>query len=176
MRGPPIGEQTHAWRVIHSSSNDKWRTPPDVFAPLHEEFNFVVDAAADAENSLCDVYCRDALGDAPWSSRSLKGAVWCNPPYGRRVGRWIQRAYQESQRSDRTVVCLTMASTETKWWSDWVWKASEVRLVVGRVYFLDADGMPRSACPKGSAIVVFDPGYAGPPRVSMWDRKSGTLK
>ena len=87
------------------------------------------------------------------------------------MGRWVRRAYLESQCCNRTVVCLTMASTDTQWWAEWVWKASEVRFVVGRVHFLNANGMPQAACPKGSAIVVFDPGYDGPPRVSMWDRK-----
>ena len=163
------------WEAAHSSKNDCWRTPDDVYLPLHKEFDFVLDAAADAANARCPDYidrAKHALSDTPWMSyTSATGSIWCNPPYGRYVGLWLKRAYEAAQRSDCSVVCLVMASTETRWWAEWVWKASEVRFLTGRVHFLDENGLPRAACPKGSAIAVFDPGYDGPPKVSLWKRK-----
>jgi len=160
---------TSAWKVIHSSKDMSWRTPPELFNHLNREFHFGLDAAASNENTLCDYYLpekEDAL-NTDWSRLTFHGnSVWLNPPYGRTVHKWVKKAYQES-RKGLTVVLLIMACTETKWWGEYVWKADEVRLIQGRLRFLDSSGKPQNAAPKGSAIVVFRPHWEGPPRVSL---------
>ena len=35
---------------------DSWQTPPEIFAALHQEFRFVTDVAASAQNHLLPVY------------------------------------------------------------------------------------------------------------------------
>jgi phage N-6-adenine-methyltransferase len=161
-----------AWDVLHSSKNDAWRTPPEVFASLNREFGFVLDAASNAENSLCDAHIteeQDALGEAPWVDYlDAPGAVWLNPPYGRNVGLWVRRAFVESQSSNLCVVVLVMACTDTQWWANWAWKAEEIRLVTGRIHFLDSGGRRRAAAPKGSAVLIFSPHWRGPPKVKLW--------
>ena len=160
------------WDVLHSSKDDSWRTPPEVFSALNQEFNFTLDAASTEENSLCGTHItqeQDALGDTPWSEYiQTPGAVWLNPPYGRNVGLWVRRAFVESQSSDLCVVVLVMACTDTKWWSNWAWKAEEIRLVTGRIHFLDREGNRKAAAPKGSAVLVFSPHWRGPPKVKLW--------
>jgi len=160
----------NSWDVIHSSKDHSWRTPRNVFDALDEEFHFALDAAASDENALCDLFFTEetnALGPKPWTDCLSRGSVWMNPPYGRGVGSWLERAYNES-RNGLTVVCLVFACTDTRWWADWVWKAEEVRLVTGRIKFLDREGKPRAAAPKGSAIVIFSPDWKGPPAVKLW--------
>lgn len=161
--------------VIHSSKDPAWRTPPEVFQPLNEEFQFQLDAATSGlDNALCPRYITptdDALGPAPWVSYlehpRWGASVFLNPPYGRGIGRWMRRALEESQ-SGLVVVTLTMACTDTKWWKDYAWRAAEVRFVSGRVRFLDSQtGERKSAAPKGSAVCVFRPGHVGPPKVSL---------
>ena len=165
----------NSWDVIHSSKNHSWRTPRNVFDALDEEFHFLIDVAAAEENALCEFFVTeemDALGPKSWVDylpmTNQSGSAWMNPPYGRGVGSWLERAYNESAQNGLTVVCLVMACTDTRWWADWVWKAEEVRLVSGRIKFLDHEGKPRAAAPKGSAIVIFSPDWKGPPSVKLW--------
>ena len=131
------------WQVIHSSDNHKWRTPPEVFEPLNAEFQ----------------------GPKSWheyiDSDAVLPSIWLNPPYGRGVDKWMKRAYEEAQKG-AIVVCLVFASTDTRWWADWVWKANEIRFMSGRVKFLDHEGNRQAAAPKGSAIVVFKPDHLRP--------------
>ena len=70
--------------VLFSSKTDLWETPQDFFDMLDAEFGFTLDAAADAQNHKCPCYYtreQDGLKQ-PWP-----GTVWCNPPYGRQIGK-----------------------------------------------------------------------------------------
>lgn len=160
------------WKVIHSSKNDCWRTPPEIFEPLNEEFKFEVDGAALAGSALLpewygpdhpDEERRDSLA-ADWGEKR----VFLNPPYGRNVGKWVQKA-QEACDAGALVVVLTMACTDTAWWYDFAWKAPEIRLVRGRIRFLREDGTRAASSPKGSALIIFRPGVKFcAPNVSMY--------
>lgn len=143
---------------LFSSKKQDWATPQALFDSVDKEFNFTLDAAATSQNAKCPLFLTekmDALkGALSWAQLIEKlggGAVWLNPPYGRGVGKWIQKAYTESLRGC-TVVCLTFARTDTRWWHDWAMKAAEIRLMRGRVTF---EGAPSSA-PAPSCLLVFD--------------------
>ena len=128
-----------------------WETPPDLFACLDSEFGFDLDVCASSENSKCSRYLTiedDALAHQ-WS-----GTCWMNPPFGRDIGRWVRKAYEEAQ-AGATVVCLLPCRTCTGWWHDYVMKG-EVRFLRGRLKFV---GAPYNA-PFPCAIVVFRPGLA----------------
>ena len=118
------------------SKNDSWETPDDLFAELDDEFHFTLDACANSENKKCDVYFtkeKDGLL-MPW-----EGVVWCNPPYGHSVGRWVQKA-SESAKGDATVVMLLFARTDTKWFHEYIYNKPgvEVRFIKGRLRFKGA--------------------------------------
>ncbi len=171
---------SHAWAVIHSSNDTAWRTPRALFDALDNEFGFELDAAATSENSLCEDYFgpdhsylhrRDAL-ECPWD----RSTVYCNPPYGRGVGKWVEHAWKQS-RAGATVVLLVMACTDTAWWHDFAWKADEIRLVRRRLRFTRSDGTPAAAAPKGSAIIIFrshvpEDGWPDGPRVRSWQMEA----
>ena len=75
--------------LMFSSKSDLWETPQDLFDKLNAEFRFTLDVCATADNAKCLRYYtpeQDGLSQ-PW-----EGIVWCNPPYGRGVGAWVQRA------------------------------------------------------------------------------------
>lgn len=74
-----------------------------------------------------------------------------NPPYGREIGAWIKKAYQESLLG-ATVVCLVPARTDTRWWHDYVMKAKEIRFLRGRLKF----GSAINSAPFPSAVIIFD--------------------
>jgi phage N-6-adenine-methyltransferase len=111
-----------------TSVNDEWSTPDDFFRSLDAEFGFTLDVCATPENAKCArFYTRDDDGlSQPWD-----GVVWMNPPYGARIGEWMERAYHASLRGV-TVVCLVPARTDTAWWHNYA-AIGDVRCVRGRL-------------------------------------------
>ena len=146
--------------VMFSRATDEWATPDALFDQLHAEFDFVLDAAASAENAKCRVWyggCLDALTLDSWASSPC--AVWLNPPYSR-CREFIAKAAEEA-RKGLTVVSLVPSRTDTRWWHEHVWDAStnrpragvEVRFIKGRLRF----GTAKASAPFPSAVVVFRP-------------------
>ena len=159
---PKKAEKSPAWRAIHSSENDTWRTPKPLFDRLNREFGFELDAAALKHTALLDSYYgpdhengsrTDALALEDWEGQT----IFVNPPYGRKVGDWVKKGWEESLKG-KTVVMLVMACTDTIWWHNWAWQADQIRLMKGRVPFRREDGSKASSAPKGSAILVFRQG------------------
>jgi phage N-6-adenine-methyltransferase len=142
-----------AWRKRHrrsvhfSSRKDEWATPRDVFTELDAEFGFDLDPCATPENAKCErFYTREQDGLAqPWL-----GHVFMNPPYGRDIGRWMEKAWRAAQETADVVVCLVPARTDTAWGHNYVARG-EVRFLRGRLRFGDAS----TGAPFPSAVVVF---------------------
>lgn len=75
--------------LMFSSKTDLWETPKAFFNELDREFGFNLDVCALPENAKTTRYYtpeQDGLTQ-PW-----EGVVWCNPPYGRQIGKWVERA------------------------------------------------------------------------------------
>lgn len=131
---------------MFTSNSDEWETPQELFDELNEEFYFMLDPCATKENAKCESYFTkedDGLKQE-WFTH-----VFMNPPYGREVGKWVKKAYEESQEGC-LVVCLLPARTDTKWFHDYCLKG-EIRWIKGRLKF---SGMKNSA-PFPSMIVIF---------------------
>jgi phage N-6-adenine-methyltransferase len=156
------------WNVIHSSNDMAWRTPQRLFDQLDKEFDFELDAAASSANALCPQYFTEE-DDALTQDWSGYQSVWCNPPYGRELHRWLRKAHTESRKGP-TVVMLVMACTETKWWREHAWRADEIRFIQGRVKFARSTGELAGAAPKGSAVIIFHSQWDGPPRVTLMNQ------
>lgn len=140
--------------ALYSSRSEEWATPQAFFDALDAEFHFDCDMAATAENAKCLCYVpreQDALSKR-WE---VYGRVlWCNPPYGREIGRWFAKARQ-AQAVGATVVMLAHARTDTRWWHEYVQGiADEVRFVKGRLRFVGPDGV-KSSAPFPSAVIVY---------------------
>ena len=122
--------------VLFSSKTDNWATPQALFDRLNDEFHFTLDVAADETNHKCTEYFtkeQDGL------SQKWEGCVWCNPPYGREIFRWVKKAYEEHENG-ATVVLLLPARTDTKWFHEYVYGKAEIRFLRGRVKFGDGKG------------------------------------
>lgn len=129
-----------------SSTNQTWETPDSIFNPLHREFEFTLDVAASQNNHKCPQYFSeedDGLKQEWHSER-----CWMNPPY-KQVGKWVKKAYEESQKG-ATVVCLVQARTNTNWWHDYCMKG-EVRFIRGRPIFKGC----KHGLPQPLAVVIF---------------------
>jgi phage N-6-adenine-methyltransferase len=135
-----------------SSATDQWATPRAFFEAWDAVYRFDLDVCADAENAKCRRYF--SVHDDGLSQNWTPHRCWMNPPYGREIGKWMRKAYEES-RKGALVVCLVPARTDTAWWHDYAAKGA-VTFVRGRLKF----GNARSGAPFPSAVVVFLP-HAG---------------
>ena len=90
--------------ALLSSKNMCWCTPQEFFDKLNDEFNFVLDAAATDKTAKCSLYFTPET-DGLSQSWDCGGAVFYNPPYGREIGRWVQKAYREAARGGSRLCC-----------------------------------------------------------------------
>jgi site-specific DNA-methyltransferase (adenine-specific) len=133
----------------------EWGTPQEFYDDLDAEFGFTLDVAANVDNAKCERYFTpevDGLAQ-DWG----REVCWMNPPYGRAIKLWMQKAY-ESSRSGATVVCLVPARTDTAWWWDYAMQG-EIRFIRGRLKFTGGSKTnPLSHnAPFPVAVVVFRP-------------------
>ncbi|HWQ61654.1 MAG TPA: DNA N-6-adenine-methyltransferase, partial [Negativicutes bacterium] len=80
---------------MFSSATDQWETPQDLYDFLDAMFEFNLDPCALPMNAKCDRFFtpkQDGLKQ-PW-----EGRVFMNPPYGKEIKRWVQKAYNEAQK------------------------------------------------------------------------------
>lgn len=133
--------------AMFSSATDLWATPQDFFDKLNDEFHFTLDACALPENAKCENFYTPADNGL---SQKWGGCVWCNPPYGREIGKWVRKAYIENKLG-ATVVMLLPARTDTKWFHDYIYGKAEIRFMQGRLKF----GGSKNPAPFPSMVVVF---------------------
>ena len=136
-------------KVLYSSKEEKWATPQDFFDKLNDEFHFTLDAAASPDNAKCPVYFteeQDGLAQS-WEGHT----VWCNPPYCRKTGAWVKKAYEEHQRTGCTVVMLLPSRTDVRWFHDYILGKAEIRFIKGRLKF----GENKNSAPFPSIVVIY---------------------
>lgn len=133
--------------VHFSSEKSEWETPPEFFDSLNYIFDFDWDACATQQNSKCGPCYWSIANDAltqEWGTQK----IWMNPPYGRGIGKWVKKAYEESLKG-ALVVCLLPARPDTQWWK--ICKKGTIKFIEGRLKFVGAE----SSAPFPSAIVIF---------------------
>lgn len=141
--------------TLLSSKNMCWCTPQNLFDKLNDEFDFVLDAAATDTTAKCRLYYTPET-DGLSHSWDCGGAVFCNPPYGRKIGKWIQKAYHEAERGKNPIVLLISARTDTSYFHDYIYRKAEIRFIRGRLRFTDSHGTPADRAPFPSMIVVYN--------------------
>lgn len=135
---------------LFTSKSNEWSTPQSLFDELNSEFNFTLDPASTHENAKCEKhYTHEDDGlIQPWADER----VFCNPPYGREIGQWVKKAYEESLLLRVGVIVLLIpARTDTKYWHEYIFGKAEVRFLKGRVKFGEAN----QGAPFPSAVIVY---------------------
>ena len=149
-------------KVVWSSNKEDWGTPKDLFKRLNDKYCFDLDPAASHINHLTSEYCtvegrflqRYAadhrgirISDEDGLTTSWQGRhVFLNPPYGRGIGAWVQKAAEESQGS-ALVVALLPVRTGTRWWREWVVPYADIEYLPGRLRFEGSDNSaPFDSC------------------------------
>lgn len=135
--------------LMFSSKTDMWETPQDLFDKLNAAFRFGTDVCALSENAKCKNFFTPEINGL---IQEWRGVCWMNPPYGRGISAWIQKAYESAKENGATVVCLVPARVDTIWWHNYCAKG-EVFFIKGRLRFSGCE----HGAPFPSAVVVFRP-------------------
>ena len=121
--------------ILFSSKTDLWSTPQSLFDELNEKYHFTLDVCALPENAKCAQYFTPEQDGLKQSWRHH--VCWCNPPYGRAISSWVEKAYRESM-NDTPIVMLLPARTDTKWFHDYILGKARIDFIRGRLTFGDA--------------------------------------
>ena len=133
---------------LFTSNTNEWATPQNFYDQINKEFIFSLDVAANKDNSKCPrFYDKSDNGlSKSWDNET----VWCNPPYGREIGKWVKKA---SEATGGVVVMLIPARTDTRYFHDYIYqkKNVEIRFLKGRLKFGDST----NSAPFPSMVVIF---------------------
>ena len=135
--------------LMFSSKTEEWYTPLDFFQELDNEFHFNLDPCATDYNHKCDKYFTKEIDglSQKWGGQR----VFCNPPYGRVIGEWVKKAYEESKEPNTLIVMLLPARTDTKWFHSYIYGKAEIRFIKGRLKFGGCD----NSAPFPSMVVIY---------------------
>lgn len=136
-------------KVLLSSKSIEWATPQGFYDKLNSEFHFTLDPCANETNAKCAKYytrIEDGLKQ-DWGGE----IVFCNPPYGRELGKWVRKCRMESWKPNTKVVMLIPARTDTRWFHEHIYNKAEIRFLKGRLKF----GNSKASAPFPSMLVIF---------------------
>lgn len=125
-------------KLMFSNINNAWCTPQDFFDKLNKEFNFTLDPCATEKSAKCKKFftATDDGLKQNWEGQR----AFVNPPYGRQIGKWVKKCYEEAQKPGTLAVLLIPARTDTRYFHDYILGKAEIRFIKGRLTFVDMDG------------------------------------
>lgn len=150
-------------KVLFSSKKTDWETPQDLFDQLNSLYGpFDIDVCATFKNKKCPLYygLKNSKLDEQWTDGLNQpwalywNKCWMNPPYGKEIGKWVKKAYEESVLG--TFVCALLPSrTDTKWFHEYIYgnPGVVIEFIKGRLKF----GKAKNPTPFPSMIVRFWP-------------------
>ena len=134
---------------MFSSKDQTWETPSNLINLIKSKFNLELDVCATDKTAKCDKYFTpedDGL------SQDWNGVCWMNPPYGREQIKWINKAYEETLKNCKQIICLIPARPDTKVWHEIIFpNAKAICFIKGRLKFGDS----KDSAPFPSALIVF---------------------
>ena len=140
-------------KVHFSSVSNEWQTPPVLFKKYDDIYHFELDAAASKDNTLCPKFF-SLDSDSLLQNWFRYKTVWCNPPYGREIGKFVKKAYEESSKGC-VVVMLIPSGTDTSYFHNYCFKYGKVGFLKGRIKFISKSNPKGNPAPFPSCIVIF---------------------
>lgn len=118
-----------------TKKDDTFGTPLYLFDPLHEEFNFSVDAFADHSNALLPKYWTEE--EDGYKQSWTDERVFANPPYSRgNVEKCFLKARDETRSGDCKVAVLLIPTYTERWWFHQHKHECEIRFIDHRIKFV----------------------------------------
>jgi len=174
----------HSAPALLTSLHGDWATPNDVYAEIVSLYGAVtLDAAALSRSSRCqdnyfgpdhrDPLRRDALAegvhwaDPHWHAQGGSTHEYLNPPYGRGIGRWIERAIA-CAASGVPVTLLLPARTDTIAFQAAAATAASIHLLPGRLAFTRPGSKAEGRAPFPSVVLHLTPESVARRRLTGW--------
>jgi site-specific DNA-methyltransferase (adenine-specific) len=137
---------------LFASISNEWETPQKFYEELDKEFHFDLDPSSNTQNHKCKFYYTifdDGL------KKDWFGNVFCNPPYGKELGNWVEKAYKETLIMNNCDLCVMLipARTDTKYFHTYIYNVNgvEIRFLKGRLKFSNS----KQSAPFPSMLVIF---------------------
>ena len=141
---------------IASAKSVDWATPPHIVRAAHETFGGPPDLDP-CSNPKSIVGARRAIQlpeDGLKADWSRARSCLLNPPYGRGIEFWVERAVKAWRDHGTSILLLVPAAVDTRYWQRFVATADAVTFLRGRLRFIGAP-----ACAPFASAVAF---WAGP--------------
>ncbi len=132
---------------MFTSLKDNWCTPTNLFNELDSIYHFDIDLCADDHNHLCNEYF--TINNSCLKYFPINKSIFCNPPYGRSIGKFIKHCYNLSKYNK--VVMLLPARTDTSWFHDYIYGKCEIKFIRGRLKFSNS----KNSAPFPSMICIY---------------------
>ena len=134
--------------VTHEGTTNTWFTPkafidalgPFDLDPCTQSFR----PFETAKVHYCEDLGHDGLKFDWW------GRVWLNPPYGKEIGKWLDKLAKHGNG-----IALVFARLDTTWAQDALDKCDGVTFLKGRIKFTRKDGEPSTNAGTGSMLIAF---------------------
>ena len=136
-------------KLMFSSKSNEWETPQWLFDKLNNRYNFTLDAAATKDNAKCKKFYtkEDNALSKSWQGET----VFLNPPYGREIKDWVEKAHKENKKGNCKVVMLIPARTDTIYWHNYIFGKADIEFLKGRLKFSNH----KNPAPFPSAVVIY---------------------
>lgn len=139
-------------KQITESGNNEWCTPTEYLLSARAVMGDIdLDPAS---NDVANVWIQAHkyfTKDDDGLSKKWKGRVWLNPPYSRDLmPKFIDKLI--SSKKVKQYICLTNASTDTKWFHALMEDADVVCFTKSRISFIGKDNKPVVNNNRGQAF------------------------
>jgi hypothetical protein len=129
------------------AGTEVWLTPPHILGALGE---FDLDPCSSLDRPWDTAKSHYTVDDdgliQPWFGR-----VWCNPPYGPKMGPFLEKL-----AAHENGIALIFARTETRAFFDYVWdKADALLFLKGRLRFHKPDGSLGGTAGSPSVLIAY---------------------
>lgn len=122
-------------KLMFSSVNQKWETPPDLIKDLKAVFDIRLDVCASRSN-VCEQFFNEADNglEQDWND---EGWNWCNPPYSGKYKsiHWLKKGYSQQVNNGRKTLFLIPSRTDTELFHEWVTVSDYIFFIRGRLTF-----------------------------------------
>ncbi len=147
---------------IHfSSKSPEWYTDPAFFGTLAEKWGpFDLDPATDPRSPIWSLVPHHFTASENGLLQPWFGRVFLNPPYGRKIRAWIDKAIAELAAGRVVLVAMLVpARPDTAWWHTAKGAGGEPDFIRGRLRFYKPDGTRGDAAAFPSATLLFRNGF-----------------
>ncbi|GEB97757.1 DNA N-6-adenine-methyltransferase [Corynebacterium flavescens] len=143
---------------VHESSvsdSVEWFTPAWVFERLGARFDLDPCSPGKGLTHVPASHHLTVKEDgltSPWVGR-----VWCNPPYGPGIEKWLGKCSQLSADAVGSAIALVPNRTDTRWFQKAMADADATLFLAGRIKFHrgDKDAPPTGSPGTGSALIAY---------------------